>query len=588
MGPSPLWMKARLMAAGQRPISNVVDVTNYVMLLTAQPLHAFDLDRVPGGELIVRTAKDGGRMTTLDGVERVFDDETVLVCDRDGPTGIAGIMGGQVAEVSGDTTRVLLEVANWNGVNILRTSGLLGLRSEASTRFEKQLHPELTIRAQRVASKLLVGMGATLVPGTIDVATEPPAPHIISLHGARVDGTLGTEIPLAEATTYLERLGFGVEAVGDDELSAAITPERHYDVSREIDLVEEVGRLHGFDRLPRTLPAHGERTGGLTHEQRLRRRAEDVLRDLGFDQIVAWGFVAPDLSDRLRLPDDDPRRAGVAIANPLSEDQSVMRTLLLGGLLDAARHNGSRGIDRVRLFESGRAILPERPPAEGGPLAGVFPGRMPAPAREPHRLACLATGALAPAGWRSAPERAGFYELKGVLEVVCEHLGAPLSLTPADEPFLAPGRAARVRCGDGEAGWIGELHPLVAAAWDLEGGAGFEVDLAPLAASATAGQERYEDVTTYPALYEDIAVVVPAGVAAESVRRAVLESGGELLRSAEVFDVYTGEQVGEGRKSLALRLEFRAPDRTLTDGEVAARREAIEASLGAIGGSLRE
>src|SRR5204862_2805537 len=256
VGPSPLWLKARLMAAGQRPINNVVDITNYVMLLTAQPLHAFDLDRVRGGALIVRTAADGERMTTLDGVERVFDAQSVLVCDREGPSGIAGIMGGQVSEVSESTTRVLLEVATWNGVNILRTSAMLGLRSEASTRFEKQLHPELTIRAQRIASRLLVELcGAKLVPGTLDAIAEIPAPHVISLHGARVEGLLGMPIERARAAGYLERLGFGVELEGEEDLMVSVPPDRHYDVTREVDLVEEVARVHGLDEhLPSTLP----------------------------------------------------------------------------------------------------------------------------------------------------------------------------------------------------------------------------------------------------------------------------------------------------------------------------------------------
>ena len=238
IGPSPLWLQARLAAAGQRPINNVVDITNYVMLLTAQPLHAFDLDKVPGGEIIVRSAAEGEKMTTLDGVERVFDTETVLVCDRDQPSGIAGIMGGQVSEVSEATTRVLLEVACWNGTNILRTSRLLGLRSEASSRFEKQLHPDLCMRAQQIASRLLVELcGAKLVPGTIDVAAEIPEPHRIVLRASRVEGLLGMEISQADQSAYLERLGFGVEADGED-LEVEVPPDRHYAVTREVDLIE--------------------------------------------------------------------------------------------------------------------------------------------------------------------------------------------------------------------------------------------------------------------------------------------------------------------------------------------------------------
>ncbi|HEY4778071.1 MAG TPA: phenylalanine--tRNA ligase subunit beta, partial [Solirubrobacterales bacterium] len=394
IGPSPLWLQARLTAAGQRPINNVVDITNYVMLLTAQPLHAFDLDKVPGGALTVRTAVDGEKMTTLDDVERSLDAETVLVCDGDGPTGIAGIMGGQVSEVSGETTRVLLEVANWNGTNILRTSRQLGLRSEASSRFEKQLHPELCMRAQRIASRLMVELcGAKLVPGTIDVAAEAPAPRRLGLRAARVSGLLGMEISQGDQAAYLERLGFAVESDGPD-LRVEVPPDRHFDVTREVDLIEEVARVHGIDEhLPTTLPAVAGRVGGLSREQRLRRRAEDGLRDLGFDQVVGWSFTDPGENGRLRIPEDDPRASAVLLANPLSEEQSAMRTTLLGSLLDVASRNLARDADAVALFESGPVYLNTSPtgrnPTDGhgnrpiDPLAGAFVGDQGAPFSEP-------------------------------------------------------------------------------------------------------------------------------------------------------------------------------------------------------------
>ena len=615
IGPSPLWLQARLTAAGQRPINNVVDITNYVMLLTAQPLHAFDLDKVPDGALFVRTAEEGEKMTTLDDVERTFDAETVLVCDKNGPSGIAGIMGGQVSEVSEETTRVLLEVANWNGTNILRTSRLLGLRSEASSRFEKQLHPELTMRAQVVASRLMVELcGAKLVPGTIDVAAEPPPPRRLILRAERVEGLLGMFISQADQRTYLERLGFEVQEAGDD-LEVVVPPDRYYDVTREVDLIEEVARVHGIDEhLPTTLPAVGGAVGGLGREQRLRRRAEDGLRDLGFDQVVGWSFTDPGESERLRMPEDDPRANPVLLANPLSEDQSAMRTLLLGSLLDIAARNTARGAGALALFESARVYLPtgrkdaSNPPmgrndAVGGtdrpvgeadatdrpvdPLAGRFAGDQPAPFAEPHRLAGIAVEPLAPRSWRGGGEPADFFALKGVLEALAAQLGVELGFAPAQEPFLHPGRSAVVSVGDGAVGWLGEVHPLVCRTWDLDAAVAFELDLAPLLAAATVGEETYEDVTTFPAVYQDLAVVLPAETAAAEVRAAVMAGGGDLLRAAEVFDLYEGEQLGEGRKSLALNLEFRADDRTLTDEEVAERRQAIEAKLDEIGGSLR-
>jgi phenylalanyl-tRNA synthetase beta chain len=589
IGPSPMWLKVRLIAAGQRPINNVVDITNYVMLMTAQPLHAFDLDRVPDGALTVRTAADGEKMTTLDGVERTFDSQAVLVCDRNGPSGIAGIMGGAVSEVSDSTTRVLLEVATWNGVNILRTSRRLGLRSEASNRFEKQLHPELAIRAQRIASKLMVELcGARLVPGTIDVAAEPPPARSVRLRAGRAEALLGMRIEPDECATYLDRLGFGVER-DDGDIVAAVPAHRYYDVSREADLIEEVGRIHGYDEhLPATLPQAAGQGGRLTRDQALRRRAEDVMRDLGFDGVVTLSLTGPGSPARLRLGGDDPRAAPIRVSNPLSLDHSELRTTLLGSLLDVARYNLARGADRIALAEAGRAYLARGESPAGGVLGGVFAGDRPAPAFEPQCIGALAVGSLTPPSWGDAGRPADFFAIKGVLEALAGQLGAEVELEPSAQPFLHPGRSAAVVVGGLEAGWVGEVHPLVCREWDIQAAAAFQVGLAELVAASPFGREEYEDVTTHPAVYQDLAIVVDDEVPAARVRRAVTEGGGDLLRSARVFDLYRGEQVGGGRKSLALRLEFQAPDRTLTDAEVAERRDAIEAALAEIGGSLRE
>ena len=587
IGPSPLWLKARLIAAGQRPINNVVDITNYVMLMTAQPLHAFDLDRVPDGALTIRTAKDGERMMTLDGVERTFDSETVLVCDRQGPSGIAGIMGGEHSEVSESTTRVLLEVATWNGVNILRTSRKLGLRSEASNRFEKQLHPELAMRAQRIASRLMVELcGARLVPGTVDVAADPPPPRRPRLRSGRAEELLGMRVETDDSVAYLERLGFGVEREGDD-IVAEVPAHRYYDVSREADLIEEVGRIHGYDEhLPATLPQAPE-GGRLSREQALRRRAEDVMRDLGFDGIVSLSLTDPEMPTRLRLPVGDVRAAPIRVSNPLSLDHSELRTTLLASLLDAARYNLARSANRVALAETGRAYLSQGSSPAGGVLGGDFAGERPAPVFEPQCIGALAAGPLTPPSWGAEAREADFFAMKGVLEALAGHFGAELELEPDAQPFLHPGHAARAVIGGLDAGWIGEVHPLLCREWDLYGAAAFEIGLAELAAASPFGHETYEDVTTYPAVYQDLAIVVDEEVPAARVRAAVMEGGGELLRTAGVFDLYRGEQIGEGKKSLALRLEFRAPDRTLTDEEVAERRSAIESALAGIGGTLR-
>lgn len=594
VGPSPLWLKARLIAAGQRPINNVVDITNYAMLEIAQPMHAYDLAKVAGAKLVIDTAKRGEKLTTLDGTERKLDDsgaaETVLIYDADGPTGIAGLMGGASSEVSQATTRVLLEVANWDAVNILRTSRELALRSEASGRFEKQLHPELAIRGQRLASRLLVELcGARMVPGTIDVTGEIPDPHVVGLRVDRVERVLGLRIEPERCEESLIGLGFAVERDGS-ELRVTVPPDRHHDVSREVDLIEEVARVNDLDKnLPTTLPGSG-RVGRLTREQLLLRRAEDALRDAGADEIVTWSFNDPALTDRLRLGADDPRRKAIEIANPLATDQVLMRTTLLGGLLDTARLNLSRGNERVRLFESGHVYLdPESAPRESrGVLGGEFLGSVAAPAYEPHRLAGLLSGP-APPSWRESDPDPDYFVAKAVVEALAAALGVELDFeAPSEpEPFLHPGRSAALSLGGEAIGWIGELHPLVARAWDLPLTSAFELDAAPLIAASALGAESYEDVTTHPPVLQDIAVVVGEEVAAAGVRAAVLGAGGELLRSARVFDRYSGEQVGEGKVSLALRLEFGAADRTLTDEEVDERREAIAAALEEIGGSLR-
>jgi phenylalanyl-tRNA synthetase beta chain len=584
--PSPLWLKQRLTAAGQRPINNVVDITNYAMLVTGQPLHAFDLDKVPGGELIVRRAAPGEKMRTLDDVERSLDSDAVLVCDRDRPSGIAGIMGGQVSEVSGSTETVLMEVACWDGPNILATSGKLGLRSEASTRFEKQLHPDLTIRAQRVASRLMVELcGARMVPGTIDVDARAYPPFSAPLRVARMTALLGMEVAADDASAYLRRLGFGPDP-DDEGFAVAVPADRYFDVRREVDLIEEVARVHGIDEnLEPTLPSRPAGAGALERHQRLLRRAEDILRDEGLDEAITWTFVAPEALSRLGLPAE--AQSAIALHNPLSEDQSVMRRTLLGGLIDAAAHNIARGTVRVGLFESGRVYLPVPPPSEGGVLAGQFAGRRSAPACEPQRLAAIVCEALEAPSWRGEAAVADFYLGKGLVESLCHSLQAPVSFERAEQPFLHPGRSARVLIAGEPVGWLGELHPRIAAAFDLPASVAFELDAAPLVATAGEGKEIYEDLTSFPAAYEDLAVVVDAAVEAAAVRQAVKRGGGELLHSSRIFDVYEGEQIAPGERSLALRLEFRAPDRTLTDAELADRREAIVAALTEIGGTLR-
>jgi phenylalanyl-tRNA synthetase beta chain len=569
IGPSPLWLKARLTAAGMRPINNIVDVTNYVMLLTGQPLHAFDLDGVAGGRLVVRRAGDGETLSTLDGIDRVLDRDTVVICDDEGPTSIAGIMGGARSEVGEATTRVLLEVATWVGANIQRSSLRLGLRSEASARFEKGLSTEATLEAQATATALIVELcGARVLPGTIDVGGPPPEPPRLRLRPERVEALLGAPVPAERCAEILTALGFGV---GPD-LVVRVPHFRRDDVTREVDLIEEVARIDGVDRLPATLPPRRGSAGRLSHAQRVRRRAEDALAGRGLHEIIGWSFTDAALLDRLRVPAEHAMRRVVRIENPLSEAQAVMRPTLLGSLLDAARHNVAHGRPHVAIFESGTVYR-----AGEGPLAD-----------EHHALGALLTGAFGERSWRAGePPAADFFVAKSLLAAVLDALGVQWSVEPAAWPFLHPGRSADVLVAGERLGFLGELHPLAAAAWDLERTAAFAIDLGRLAA-AVPPLVAFSDFASFPSVREDLAVIVADDVPAARVLEVVRAAGGTMLAGVRVFDVYRGAQVGEGRTSLALHMEFSAPDRTLTDDEVAAVRAQIAGALAAeLGGELR-
>jgi phenylalanyl-tRNA synthetase beta chain len=590
IAPSPPWLKARLTAAGQRTISNVVDITNYAMLLTGQPLHAFDLDRVAGAQLTVRRAHDGEQVQTLDGQTRTLDREMVVIEDAEGPTSIAGLMGGARSEVEADTTRVLMEVATWNGPNIHRSSWALGLRSEASGRFEKGLQPEQCMHAQAIATQLMIELcGARVLPGTIDIGLESAdwvaSRPRIGLREARVRAILGVPVAIERQQEILNALDFATEP-RDGGLEVTVPALRRADVTREVDLIEEVARIDGLERLPATLPARRGAAGKLTHAQRVRRTAEDAMVGRGLHEIVGWSFTEPQLLDRLLLPADHELRRVVTLENPLSEDQSIMRPTLLGSLLDAARHNVSRNGPDVSIFESGTVYRAAR---------DTHMGTGERLADEHHGLGVLLSGGLGgreSKSWRGERHEADFFAAKALLGSLLDHLHVSWSVQRDTWPFLHPGRSAAVLAtpGDGgedvRLGFLGELHPRVAATWDLDRTAAFAIDLGKLAALAPP-LIAFTAFGPFPPLRQDLAVTLPQSVAAEEVLARVRSVAGTMLEEARVFDVYSGEQVGEGRRSLALALSFRALERTLTDEDIEPVRAQIVAALEQVGGELR-
>jgi phenylalanyl-tRNA synthetase beta chain len=580
VAPSPLWLKARLLAAGQRSINNVVDITNYAMLLSGQPLHAFDLDRVAGARLNVRRAQEGEQVQTLDGQMRTLDAQMVLIEDANGPTSIAGLMGGARSEVQDDTTRVLMEVATWSGPNIHRSSWTLGLRSEASGRFEKGLQPEQCMHAQTVSSRLMVELcGATLAPGTIDVGPQPPQLQKLRLRHSRVQAILGVAVSDERQAEILGALDFQT-APADDGLDVTVPALRRQDVNREIDLIEEVARIDGLGRLPATLPARRGAAGKLTHAQRVRRAAEDTLVGRGLREVVGWSFTEPALLDRLRLGADHPMRHVITVENPLSDGQSIMRPTLLGSLLDAARHNAARNGPDVAIFESGTVYRAANESSSHPELAD-----------EHHALGALLTGALTPRSWRGESHEADFFAAKALLGSTLERFHVNWSVNSVDWPFLHPGRGAQVLAHvEGQAdvalGFLGEIHPLVAEAWGLGRTAAFAVDLGKLAAVAPE-VVGFSAFGAFPTLRQDLAVTLPLEVTSADVLERVRAAAGERLADVSVFDVYTGVQVGEGRRSLALALTFRSLERTLTDEDIAPLRKRIVDALSQLGGELR-
>ncbi len=521
---APLWLKGRLRHAGVRSISNVVDVTNYVMLALGSPLHAYDLDRLHGG-LVARRAREGEKVRTLDGEERKLTTEDLVIADDERIVGLAGIMGGEETEVSATTKNVLLEAANFEPTGILRSSEHHALRTEASNRWEKGVDPFLAGQAATYATQLIVELAGARWTGAEDVQAGMPEPATIRLRPERASALIGLEVPAEEQAEILGRLGFAKKRGGFQ-----VPTWRARDVTREVDLIEEVARFK-LPEIPFTLPRRDAMFGRLTRPQRLRRLVEDALVGAGYHEAYTPSFVA---DGDLRLPE------------PLSAEAAALRTVLYSSLLEPARRNADAGAESVALFEVARVYrdVGEELPEEHWHVAGIADG--------------------------------GFAEAKWAVEQVYSALGVEPSYERTSEPFLHPGKAARTT-----EGWLGELHPaLIDGLWSA-----FELDLDALAEAAPQ-VVAFDPVSPYPEVRQDLAFVVDEDVPAAEVLAAIREAAGEMLRELEVFDEYRGEQIGEGKRSLAFRLAFGSPERTLTDEDVAPLRASIVDALAARFGAV--
>jgi phenylalanyl-tRNA synthetase beta chain len=576
VGPSPLWLKARLNAAAMRPISNVVDITNYVMHDLGSPLHAYDYAHLRGSRLTARRARPGEMLRTLDGQQRELFPAMLVIADAEAPQGIAGIMGAADSEVRDDTTTIVLEAANFTRSQIMRTSQQIGLRSEASNRWEKGVDVHLAPLASRAAARLLVQLcGAHMTPRPIDVSADLPPRLQLRVRMERVAHITALEVSLARAVEILDRLGFDPRA-GQGTIDVRVPTTRFVDVTREIDVIEEIARIYGLEHVPSVLSVGSG--GGLTAAQRVRRTVADACLGAGLTEAQTLSYVPADTPDRLGLGPDDPRRTMLAVANPLSQEHSHLRTLLLPSLLEALARNASWGRDDLALFE----IAHTYHPVQGQTLP-----------REPWTFGAVMRGRLGGAAWRRAGEPASFFLGKGVLESILGAVGVTcrVEAMPATyDPFLHPGRKGFVQVpGEQALGFVGELHPLTARRYGLDDPVVcIELDLDRLC-ERLGDPPKALPLSEFPPLRQDISVVVGDEHPASAVLAAAREAGGDLLSDIHVFDVWRdAEALGPGRRSLALRLTFQAQDRTLSDEEVRPFREAIVAKLReTVGAELR-
>jgi phenylalanyl-tRNA synthetase beta chain len=579
--PTPDWMAQRLTAAGMRPISLGVDVTNYVMLELGRPIHGYDADTLQG-PIGVRRAREGERLTTLDGADRSLSPEDLVVTDDSGIIGLGGVMGGAATEISASTTRMLVESAHWDPVSMFRTGRRHRISSEAGRRNERGVDPAVCAAAADRVVELLVELGGASADAGVTVVGDVPQPAVVLLPAGLPARITGMDVEPATVVAHLEAVGCTVQDAGQarrEDLLRVTVPSWRPDLRDPYDLVEEVARVVGYDRVPSILPP-APAGRGLTPEQRMRRRVGRVLASGGFTELITYPFVGASSWDRLGLPGDDPRRRTLRMANPLSAEEPELTTTLLPGLLEALARNVGRGAGDVALFEHSLVFWPtgeERAPllpVDRRPTEEEWAAITKAVPDQPMHLALAVTGRRERPGWWGPGREAGWSDVIGAVREVAATLGVVVDVQAAVRAPWHPGRCAEVSTGGTVLGHAGELHPRVCRTYGLpERSAAAEIDLDALVRHATAvvPAPRF---SSYPVAKEDVALVVDASVPAAEVEAALREGAGVLLESVRLFDVYTGDQVGEGRKSLAFALRLRAQDRTLAEGEAAGARDA--------------
>ena len=577
VGPSPDWMVERLAAIGQRSINNVVDVTNYILFLFGQPLHAFDLDKLAGEDgrarVVIRAAEDGERLTTLDGEERALtSDMTVIATPEQGAVALAGVMGGLDTEVTDDTVNILLEAATFEAGRTSRTSRNLGLISESSLRYERGVDDHgIEARSAAAAALIVEVAGGTVSAaagndaGIVDAWPLVSEPRALRFRMPRFCAMMGADIPRDFVEDALARLGCEVaDAASDADALSVVAPTFRPDLEREIDLYEEVLRLWGMDRIPATLPGGPGRVGTRTRAEHVMDAINRTLRASGLNETMTYSFAEPGDLERLRMPAEGLGEP-VELINPLNADQSVMRQSIIPGLLRSVAYNQSRGVKNVQLYETGVVFYAhegKKQPKEKRKVAGVL------------------AGAMREAGWNDAPAAFDFFDGKGVVESLARELALPKlrfkALSADEAPHLQPGRAAVVLSGGTELGWVGELHPLAVDAYQAEAPVvAFELDVDALVKAARPARD-YVDVPTFPAVSMDVAFVVDEAVTCEKLMQCMSSAGGKLLEDARLFDVYRDEErVGADKKSMAFALTYRAADRTLTSEEVDKAHERL-------------